>query len=269
MDKKVVFCGGGNMAEGIIRGMLKNGIDKEQIVVNELRPERCAELTEKYGIVAVTDAKKAFDNVDIAVIAVLPKHVESVASDIGRLVGKDVVFLSIAAGVSLEVLEKCLGVERKIARVMPNTIGLTGHGYSGICLNPMINEGEKADITEIVNSIGKTMFLDESMFNQFTVLGPTGPLWVYKMIDAMVNAGVYQGFSRAEAENLVIENMLGATMLLQMTGEDASQRVVEMCSPGGVTVEGYRYLNKGGFDEIIMASIDVAVKKVYRLQKNR
>lgn len=266
MNKKVVFCGGGNMAEGIIRGMLKNGIAKEQITVNELRPERCAELTEKYGIVAVSDAKTAFTNVNIAVIAVLPKQVGSVAANLSTLVGKDVIFLSIAAGVSLEMLGKHLGKDRKIARVMPNTIGMTGHGYSGICLNPLIDQEEKADIVEVVNAIGKAMFLDESMFNQFTVLGPTGPLWVYKMIDAMINAGVYQGFSRTDAKNMALENMIGAALLLQMTGEDASQRVAEMCSPGGVTVEGFRALNKGGFDDIIMTSIDEAVKKVYRLQ---
>lgn len=58
MSKKIVFCGGGNMAEGIMRGLLQNGVNHpEDITVNELVPNRCEYLTKTYGVTATRDAE--------------------------------------------------------------------------------------------------------------------------------------------------------------------------------------------------------------------
>lgn len=47
MNKKIVFCGGGNMAEGIIRSLLrKEAAAVEDITVSEMLPERCAYLNQ-------------------------------------------------------------------------------------------------------------------------------------------------------------------------------------------------------------------------------
>ena len=39
MGKKILFCGGGNMAEGIIRSLIKKDVvESEDISVSELNP---------------------------------------------------------------------------------------------------------------------------------------------------------------------------------------------------------------------------------------
>lgn len=49
--------------------------------------------------------------------------------------------------------------------------------------------------------------------------------------------------------------------ILDKTGDDPRSRVSEMCSPGGVTIEGYKSLIEEGFASAIMTSVDKAVKK--------
>lgn len=265
MNEKIVFCGGGNMAEGMVRGLIQTGVSEESITVNELRAERCDYFRNTYGIKAVTNATDAIKAADIVIIAVLPLHVSSVTGAIKNSISKDSIVISIAAGVTISTLESQMGSDQKIARVMPNTLSLSGNGFSAVCLNNKVSQEEKEIVTSVVNALGKTMYITEDMFNTFTAFSCSGPLWLYKMADALINSGVYEGFSRSDAREMVLENMLGAAKILQMTGDDPSARVNELCSPGGVTIEGFRSLQEGGFDSAIMTSVDKAVKKAKSL----
>lgn len=265
MNKKLVFCGGGNMAEGMIRGLIKNGESADNITVSELKKERCDYLTETYGVVATTDVTEAIKAADMVIVAVLPIYVATVTKTIKGLINENTVVMSIAAAVTIDTLESQLGSETKIARIMPNTLSQSGNGFSAVCLNSKVGQDEKEMVTCVVNALGKAMYIDESMFDAFTAFSCSGPMWLYKMADALINAGVYESFSRSDARDIVLENMLGAAKILQMSGDDPSSRVNAMCSPGGVTIEGFRALADEGFDSAIMTSVDKAVNKAKSL----
>ncbi|MCI8648057.1 MAG: pyrroline-5-carboxylate reductase [Firmicutes bacterium] len=262
MGKKLVFCGGGNIAEGIICSLLKREVCQAgDIIVSELNPDRCKYLKNEYSITAVTDAQEVMVTADMIVIAVLPKIVPVVVETIKNVAAKETIILSIAAGVTIASLEAALGAEKKIVRVMPNTLSQSGNGHSAACLNSNIGAEEKQFVTKILNALGQTMYLPESMFNAFTAYSCSGPMWLYQMADALVDAGVYMGFSRSDAKNIVIKNMMGVAMVLDESGDEPKSRVSEMCSPGGVTIEGYRSLLEEGFSSAVMTSVDKAVKK--------
>lgn len=266
MSKKIVFCGGGNMAEGVIRSMItRNVAESTDITVSELNPERCAYLESTYSVKALTDASAAIKEADIVFIAVLPKIVPIVAKTLKDAVKKDVLIISIAAGVKIAEMEEMLGAEKKIVRVMPNTLNKSGNGHSAVALNANITDEEKEEVTRILNSLGQTMYLPENMFNEFTAYSCSGPLWFYQMADALIDAGVYSGFSRADARNIVIKNMLGVAMVLDETGAAPKDMVNAMCSPGGVTIEGYKSMVDRGFAAAVMGSVKDAVNKANSL----
>ena len=105
------------------------------------------------------------------------------------------------------------------------------------------------------------MYLAENMFNEFTAYSCSGPMWIYQMADALIDAGVYSGFSRKDSTQIVIKNLLGVAMVLDETGDAPKERVSEMCSPGGVTIEGYKSLIDEGFAKAVMTSVKKAVDK--------
>lgn len=266
MNKKIIFCGGGNMAEGVIRSLItRNVAESADIMVSELNPERCAYLKETYGVEALVDATEAMKEADIAFIAVLPKIVPIVAKTLKEALKKDVLIISIAAGVKIAELEEMLGMERKIVRVMPNTLNKSGNGHSAVALNANVSAEEKEIVTDILNSMGQAMYLSEDMFNEFTAYSCSGPMWIYQMADALIDAGVYTGFSREEARNIVIKNMLGVAMILNESGAAPKDMVNAMCSPGGVTIEGYKSMVDRGFASAVMGSVKDAVDKANSL----
>lgn len=262
MSKKIVFCGGGNMAEGILRSLINTGTSvAEDIVVSELFPARCTYLKDIYHVEAMPDATEAMKSADLVIIAVLPQHVPSVTAVIKDTAKAGTIVLSIAAGVKISALEEQLGADKKIARVMPNTLNQARNGHSAACLNGNINDEDKELVTKVLNSLGQTMYIDESMFNNFTAYSCSGPMWIYQMAEALIDAGVYVGFSRQDAKNIVVKNILGVGQVLDATGEAPKLKVNEMCSPGGVTIEGYKSLQEEGFSAGIITSVCKAADK--------
>jgi pyrroline-5-carboxylate reductase len=85
-------------------------------------------------------------------------------------------------------------------------------------------------------------------------------MYAYKLIEAMINAGVQAGFSREDSRKLVIRNIKGAAMTLEETGDHPAERVDRMTSPAGITIDGLEVL-ENGFAGIVMDSIKVCVEK--------
>lgn len=262
MEKKIVFYGGGKMAEGILKGLLNNKvINSKNVTINELFPKRCEYLSTTYGVDALPEAKDATKVADMIIIAVNPPQVPSVTNVLKSLISEKTIVLSIAAGVKIEALEGHLGDDKKIIRVMPNTLIEAKNGHSAVCINKNIDEKDKEFITEVLNALGQTMYINEDMFNTFTAFSCSGPLWLYKTVEALVDAGVYVGFSRVEARNIVIKNMLGVAHVLEESNAHPAVKVDDMTSPGGVTIEALKVLQEEGFMGAMMASVDAGVKK--------
>lgn len=196
-NKKIVFCGCGPMGEGILGGLLNNNVAKaKDVTVNELLEVRRTYIAETYGVAAIENASDALRAADLVIIAVNPAQMPKVAQTIRPLIKKACIVMSIACGVSLGTLAGMLGDDKKILRVMPNTLIKSGNGYSAACVNPNIDEEDKKLITAVLNALGQTMYVTEDMFETFTAFCCTGPIWLYKMVEALVDAGVYAGFSR-------------------------------------------------------------------------
>lgn len=164
---------------------------------------------------------------------------------------------------------------KKILRVMTNTLIKSGNGYSAACVNPNIDEEDKRLITAVLNALGQTMYVTEDMFETFTAFCCTGPIWLYKTVEALVDAGVYAGFSRMESRNMVIKNMLGVARVLDNTGAYPAKQVDDMTSPrrrddrsaAGAAAEGLRRnahefrrrrRQKGKFDPLSKANQQAA-----------
>lgn len=267
MNKKIVFCGGGNMAEGIMRGLIQNGVSlPKDITVNELVPSRCEYLSDTYGVTAVTDATAAIKEADMIVIAVNPPQVPAVAKMLEPLASKAAIITSIAAGVTIASVEAHVGSDRKVVRVMPNTLNQSGDGYSAVSFNKNCTEEDQALVDEALTALGQVMHIKENMFNTFTAFSNVGPMWLYKMVEALIDAGVYIGFSRTDARNIAIKNMAGVAGVLEITGEHPAVKVDQMTSPGGTTIEGLKVLQEEGFSTAVMKSVIASFNKVNSLE---
>lgn len=169
LNKKITFIGGGNMAEGIIRGMIQTGTcEAANITVFDIMEKRLEYLKETYSVEVVSDITDSAKTSDILFIAVRPQDAEGVLNQIKEVGNTDALVVSICAGITLDTMTGILGEAQKIARVMPNVLIEAKHGYSGICPSKAVTKEDEAVLEEMFSALGQTLIMPESQFDAFT-----------------------------------------------------------------------------------------------------
>jgi len=266
LNKKITFIGGGNMAEGIINGIVnKQVFDRHNITVFDVLFERMEYLKNTYDVQIANSIQSSIERADFILIAVRPQDIEKAAQNIKEYIKEEQIIISICAGIKIEKLANLLGEKKKFVRIMPNTMSQVQHGYSAICTSDNVSEDEKNDMNQILKSLGQFIFINENLFNAFTAYSCAGPAYVLYFMAALVDAGVQSGFSRKDALAIASENLLAAVKIIQKTGKHPYQITDTMTSPAGIGIDGLQVLSEKGFHGIVMASVKQALKRTNEL----
>ncbi|SMC27616.1 pyrroline-5-carboxylate reductase [Clostridium acidisoli DSM 12555] len=267
LNNKISFIGGGNMAEGIIRGLISTSVlSSDNIKVYDILEERLEYLYNTYKVHYSTTAADAAKNADVLFIAVRPQDIFKVTESLKDSISENTTIISICAGIKLEKLKELFGANHKLVRVMPNTMIDVQHGYSAVSTNDKVSKEDKAIVQTILSSLGQTMFLQENMFNAFTAYSCAGPAYVMYFIAGLIDAGVQSGFSRKDATSIALENIIASALTIKETGKHPYQITDSMTSPAGITIDGLHYLSEAGFHGIVMSSVKSALNRTNELE---
>jgi pyrroline-5-carboxylate reductase len=261
---RIAFVGGGVMAEAIVRGLLAQQlVTAADLIASDPLPERRKLLGELHQIQTTTDNGQAASGAAVVVLAVKPQHMaEALGSLRGRLQPEQLV-LSIAAGVTVRTLADGLEHDR-IVRVMPNTPAQIGAGMSVWLASAAVTAAQRAHTRAILQTLGReTLVADERFLDMATAINGSGPAFVFLFVEAMIDAGVHIGLSRPLAEELVLQTVLGSTLMARDSGKHPAELKNMVTSPAGTTAAGLLALEAGGF----RAAVDHAVVAAYERSK--
>ncbi len=263
MSMKVGFIGGGNMACAIVNGIISSGLcKKESIVVCDAN----GTALEKYKEIKTSTNNKDALSCDYIVLAVKPQIMPVVLSELASFDIKDKVFVSIAAGISVETIKNSLGKNAKVSRVMPNTPALVLEGMTVVSENDgCLSDEEFKGVLGIFNSVGKTEVLPESFINTVTGISGSSPAYVYMMIEAMGDSGVRDGLPRDTAYRLAAQAVLGSAKMVLKSGKHPGELKDMVCSPKGTTIEAVAELEKRGFRTALIEAIKKCNDKANKL----
>ena len=118
------------MAEGPDQGAAQWS-RRQQIMATDVVPERRTYMQTTYGITASADNKHAVQESTVVVLAVKPRIMPMILEEIAPVVNSEKLVISIAAGITLQTLQRALG-DSRVVRVMPNTPALVLAGAAGI-----------------------------------------------------------------------------------------------------------------------------------------
>ncbi len=264
MKYKIGFIGAGNMAFALAKAVKKNKLAKA-IIASDVRKERLDFVKKELGISVTNDNKEVIKKSDIIFLAVKPQIMDGVLDEIkGCVDGKLVI--SIAAGVRLKKLEGKLK-KAKIVRVMPNTPCLVGEMAAGFAVGKKVKDNDIKVVEEILNSAGKAFYLKEDMLDAVTGLSGSGPAFVARLIEGLIEGGVRSGLSKDVATELALQTFKGTAKLLQESGMTADELVKMVSSPGGTTVAGREILENSDVKDILIKTVKRATSRSKELGK--
>jgi pyrroline-5-carboxylate reductase len=243
------------MGETVLSGLLRAGWHADQIVATDRRPERCQELTAKYGIRMVQNTE-AVAEAQTVILVVKPQDMSDLLVEIAQSIKPGALVVSLAAGVDTAFIESRLPEGVAVVRVMPNTPAQVDEGMAAISPGSHSTQDHLDRVAEILSATGRVITVPERYQDAVTAISGTGPAYLFFVVEAMIEAGVHLGLPRNTATELVVQTMLGSAKLLRETGEHPTVLRERVTSPGGTTAAAVRQLE----DHKVRAAFLVAME---------
>lgn len=260
------FIGGGTMAEAILGGMLEGGVaDAGDVIIGEPVESRRDYLVNRYGVGASQWNGPVVGASDLVVLAVKPQDLPKVYTDVKRLFTDDKSLLSIVAGARVQSLAD--GMEHPaIIRVMPNTPAQIGAGMTMWTCASTVSQAHRDTTAAILSTIGDEIYVDDEKYlDMATALSASGPAYVFLIVEALIDAGVYVGLPRDVARRLALQTVKGSVQLVAETGRHPGELKDMVTSPGGTTAEGLQALERAGVPAALVDAVNAAYLKSIRL----
>lgn len=265
---KAAIIGCGNMGYALLCGIIKTKkYDPADITVSD-KSEFCLNRAAKLGVSTADNPESAVSGADLIILAVKPKDLESLATSISGSISGDAVIASIIAGKTISTLKSHFGSRAKIIRIMPNTPALVGEGMSGVCADENVSEGELDNMIEILSGFGRAKAVDESLMDAVTGISGSGPAYAFMFIDGLAKAGVNNGMTPEDAKVFAAQTVLGAAKMVLESEVSPEQLKINVCSPGGTTVEAVKVFEERGLYKIIDDAVKACIDKSAVLSKN-
>jgi len=256
---KVGLIGVGNMGEALLVALIKAGADTSKISFAVRRPERSAELVERYGITPASIEEMA-ETSEVLMVIVKPQDVDGILTRVAPLLTPSALVISFLAGKKIATFEKALG-DVAVARVMPNTPTLLGAGMSILSLNSKVRPDQKSYVNEFLRAAGKSVEVEESLQDAATATSGSGPAYFFAFVEAMVASAIEMGISEEIATTLVLQTILGAAKMLDESGKSATVLRENVTSPKGVTYEGLKVFSEGDLPGLVARAMKAAADR--------
>ncbi|WP_201580249.1 pyrroline-5-carboxylate reductase [Psychrobacter sp. Pi2-52] len=236
-NKKISFIGGGNMAQALISGLVGCGIKPNLITVADPSSDAREQLAAK-GLNTVdpmADPKSAVIGADIVVLAVKPQMMKVVVSAFADVLDTQLV-ISVAAGLSTDLLSNMLGGYGNIVRAMPNTPSMIQMGATGLYGTDNISAEQKQLATAVMEASGLVMWVDdEEHMHAVTAVSGSAPAYMFYFIESMVDGAVALGLDKEQASALAMQTMLGAAKMAMDSDDAPAELRRKVTSPNGTT----------------------------------
>ena len=253
MNKKIGFIGLGKMAKAIINGILQLnshtqifGFDPHSQIEN---------------VQILSSNKEVVENSDIIFICTKPFIIKDVLEEIKNNLTPEKLVVSIAAGISLNILETSLKENQRIIRVMPNTPALVGQGAFALSKGQFATVEDMEIIKNLLSDIGTVIQQTEDKMDIITALSGSGPAFYYFLIEKMAKSAVKLGLDYETALKLSAQTALGSAKMILNSDMSVEDLITAVSTKGGCTEVGNNVLNNSNIEEILDKTIkDTAIK---------
>lgn len=268
----LAFLGAGSMGGAILRGVVASGV---RIDGGITATNRTAEKAEAFAgldeVTSIALADRPEGNVEaaagarIVLVGVKPAMVPDLLREIAPHLAADAIVVSVAAGVTLQTFADVLGSEARVIRSMPNTPSTVRKGVTGLAAGAAVPAEDIALVRRLFETVGAVVEVPESQIDALSTISGSGPAYVYLLIEELTKAAVGMGFTDADARLMVEQTFIGATALLDASGEAPAELRRRVTSPKGTTERAVAVLQEARLDRTFAEAADAALARAKEL----
>lgn len=259
-NKNITFIGGGNMARSLINGIIEDNNDVKLCVADPDETQLDGIRQNWASIKTTTDNVEAIEQADVVILAVKPQIMSQVVKPLADMAQQQqMVFISIAAGITEANLSAWLGGNIPVVRCMPNTPALVQSGATGLFANQHVSDEQRSLAESILRSVGITVwFYEEHLLDAVTAVSGSGPAYFFLVMEAMQAAAEKLGINTDDAKLLTLQTAFGAAKLALESNDSPAELRKKVTSKGGTTEAALAKLIDGGLPELFDTALQAA-----------
>ncbi|MFS0911889.1 pyrroline-5-carboxylate reductase [Microbacterium sp. 179-I 3D2 NHS] len=268
----LAFLGAGSMGGAILRGVLASGIRVDGgITATNRTVEKAEALAGLDGVTSIALAERPDGNADavadarVVLVGVKPAMVPDLLTEIAPHLAPDAIVVSLAAGVTLQTFASVLGHEARVIRSMPNTPSTVGRGVTGLAAGASADPDDRAIVRRLFETVGVVVEVPESKIDALGTISGSGPAYVYLLIEEFTRAAIGLGFDDADARLMAEQTFIGATALLDASGDDPAELRRRVTSPKGTTERAIAVLQDARLDRTFADAAAAALARSQEL----
>ncbi len=267
--KRLAVIGSGNMAEALVRGILRAGLlPPDAVATSDIAEDRLRRFREQFGVATGSDNAAIAAKADLVLLAVKPQVMGQVLQGLARAIDRQLV-ISIAAGIPTYAIESRLPGSVRVVRVMPNSPALVLEGASALCAGAHVAPEDLGVARALFEAVGRTVVLDETAMDAVTGLSGSGPAYIFVIIEALADAGVRVGLGREVAQLLAAQTVLGSARMVLETGKHPAALKDMVTSPGGTTAAGLHALEGRALRAALLDAVEAATARSRELGRRK
>ncbi|HEY8687446.1 MAG TPA: pyrroline-5-carboxylate reductase dimerization domain-containing protein, partial [Chloroflexota bacterium] len=151
----------------------------------------------------------------------------------------------------------------------PTFFGRIKAGTTGLALNASTTTEHLALASRMFGTISENVIvMPEDEIDAFTTFGSTTTATVYVLLDALITAGSLVGMRHQASHSRALEQVIAAARNVEATDKLPSQLLDELCTPGGVTVEGVKVLEERAMRGTVIDGVLAATRRAGEFRSN-
>ncbi|NNE51634.1 MAG: pyrroline-5-carboxylate reductase [Sulfitobacter sp.] len=260
----LVLLGCGKMGSAMLAGWLARGLPPASVWVVDPFP---SDWLKDQGVHLNVDLPKT---PAVVLVAVKPQMMVEVLPSLRAMGNGNTLFVSVAAGTTIDFFEQTLGAKTPIVRAMPNTPAAISRGITAIAGNDSAGDIGLVAAETLLSAVGEVVRLDsEDQIDAVTGVSGSGPAYVFHMIETLAAGGVAQGLSPELAMRLAKATVAGAGALAMEAKESPEQLRINVTSPNGTTQAALEVLMNAdhGFPALLPRAVKAATDRSKELAR--
>ena len=272
--KNVILLGYGKMGSSIAKGWRLKKLNFNFFVVEKVSNLRKVAIKDGFNAYEDLEQLTQFVKInsgDVIFLAVKPQQMKETIKPLFKLNFKDIVFISIAAGLSISWFQNQINKSAKIVRAMPNLPASIGVGVTGYCQTNNLSDNDIKNANDLLCAFGKVIYLSsEKLIDVVTAISGSGPAYIFYLVEVLSKIGKVNGLLEQDSKTLALETLIGSAKLLELSKMDPEILKKNVTSPGGTTEAGLEILEsmETGLYPLLDLTIKNAKKRALDLNKN-
>lgn len=264
----IAILGTGSMGGAILAGLVRPEVDSAGIRVTTRSEASAADLraegVDARAVEHDSDANRwAVEGAGLVLLGVKPAQIVDVLEEVAPSLHPDALIVSVAAGVTTATMETV--VPHPVVRAMPNTPALIGRGVTGISGGARATAAHLALADDLFRTVGTVVELPESQIDALSTISGSGPAYVFLLIEQFTRAAEAMGFDEDVARLMAEQTFIGATALLEASGEDPEELRRRVTSPKGTTERAVAVLHDAELADLFERAAQAALARAREL----